>query len=58
MNGITDESASRREFLKKTGIILTSATLISPAVNLAQAKLREKEKGEERKEKRFPRRKT
>jgi hemerythrin-like domain-containing protein len=44
MNDIADESASRREFLKKTGIILTSATLISPAVHLAQAKSREKEK--------------
>jgi hypothetical protein len=32
MIDITDESASRREFLKKTGIILTSVTLISPAV--------------------------
>ena len=29
---------------RKTGIILTSATLISPAVDLAQAKSREKEK--------------
>jgi hemerythrin-like domain-containing protein len=44
MNDIIDESAGRREFLKKTGIILTSATLISPVVHLAQAKSRDKEK--------------
>ena len=44
MNDIADESASRREFLRKTGILLTSAPVICPAVHLAQAKSREKEK--------------
>jgi hemerythrin-like domain-containing protein len=44
MNGIIDESASRREFLKKTGMLLTSGAVIYPAVHAAQAKSREEEK--------------
>jgi hemerythrin-like domain-containing protein len=50
MNNITDESASRREFLRKTGILLSTAAVAYPTVNLAQAKPQEKEggnKGEE-----------
>jgi hemerythrin-like domain-containing protein len=43
MNGIIEKSASRREFLRKTGILLGSATLIHPVERLAQAKSREKE---------------
>jgi hemerythrin-like domain-containing protein len=44
MNGITDESASRREFLKKTGILITSTAMIFPDVHPAQAKSSEKER--------------
>jgi hemerythrin-like domain-containing protein len=44
VNGTTDESASRRGFLKKTGILLATAAVAHPAVNLAQAKSRENEK--------------
>jgi len=50
MNGVADESASRREFLRKTGILITTAAVIYPPVRLAQAKSSEKEggkKGEE-----------
>ncbi|HMK36428.1 MAG TPA: hemerythrin domain-containing protein [Desulfomonilaceae bacterium] len=43
MNGITGESASRREFLKKTGLFLTTATVICPAGHLAQAEEKAKE---------------
>jgi len=44
MNGINDESANRREFLKKTGILITGAAVIFPDVHSAQAKSPEKEK--------------
>lgn len=44
MNRITDESANRREFLKKTGIFLTSGAIIFPAVRQAEAKSKKKEK--------------
>jgi hemerythrin-like domain-containing protein len=44
MNSTTDESASRREFLRKTGILLSTAVAY-PTVNLAQAKSPEKEEG-------------
>jgi hemerythrin-like domain-containing protein len=48
MNRNNDESAIRREFLKKTGILLASGAVIYPAVLTAQAKSKEKEKkGEE-----------
>ncbi len=44
MNRIADESASRREFLRKTGILITTAAVIYLPAHLAQAKSREKEK--------------
>lgn len=47
MNGIISESANRREFLEKTGILITGAVVIFPDVHPAQAKSPEKEKGEE-----------
>lgn len=48
MCATTDKSANRRQFLKKTGILLTSAALIYPDIRPAQTKLQEKEeKGEE-----------
>jgi len=47
MNSIRAESASRREFLGKTGILLTSAAMIFPDIHLAQAKSKEKEKEQE-----------
>lgn len=48
MNGNSNESVNRRQFLKKTGILLTSGAVIYPAVHTAQAKSQEKEKkGEE-----------
>ena len=43
MNGIADESASRREFLRKTGILITTAAVIYLPAHLAQAKSSEKE---------------
>ena len=48
MNDIIDESASRREFLRKTGILVTTATIIYPPVHLAQAKSSEKEEEQKR----------
>jgi len=39
----SDESASRKDFLRKTGILLTGATVVFPTVHLAQAKSEEKE---------------
>ena len=50
MNGIHEEPAGRREFLRKTCLLLTSAAVICPAVRPAQAKSQEKankKKGEE-----------
>ena len=47
MNGISDESASRREFLRKTGILLTGAAVICPAVRAVAAKSQEGEKEQE-----------
>lgn len=44
MNGSHDESANRREFLKKTGILLAGGAVICPAVGTAQARSEEKEK--------------
>lgn len=37
MNRTTDKSTSRRDFLTRTGIILTSATVLLPAAGLAHA---------------------
>jgi len=45
------QSASRRDFFKKTGILITSAALAYPAANLAQAKSAEKEKEKGKKNK-------
>ena len=50
MNDIADESASRREFLSKTGILLTSVTLIILQCiwhRQSQERKREEKKGEE-----------
>ncbi len=44
MNGTIDKIAGRREFLKKTGLLLTGATVICPSIGLA----RDQEKEEER----------
>jgi hemerythrin-like domain-containing protein len=44
MNGNSNESASRREFLRKTGILLASGAVIYPAVHQAQAKSQDKDK--------------
>ncbi|MCL4539480.1 MAG: hemerythrin domain-containing protein [Bacteroidetes bacterium] len=44
MNGSHDESANRREFLKKTGILLAGGAVIYPVVGTAQARSEEKEK--------------
>ncbi|MBI4965091.1 MAG: hemerythrin domain-containing protein [Desulfomonile tiedjei] len=53
MNGMIDESAGRRQFLKKTGILITGAAVIFPDVRPAQAKSPEKEK-EKKGEEVFP----
>ncbi len=49
MNSVNDESAGRRAFLRRTGILLTGAAMIFPVIQPAHAKSREKEKkkGEE-----------
>lgn len=47
MNGISDESAGRRQFLRKTGILLTGAALIYPSVRVAEAKSQENKKEQE-----------
>jgi len=44
MNGVSDESASRREFLRKTGIFITGSAMIFPDAHLAQAKSQERER--------------
>jgi hemerythrin-like domain-containing protein len=44
MNSFTHESADRRTFLRKTGILLTGAATIFPPLQLAEAKLPDKEK--------------
>jgi hemerythrin-like domain-containing protein len=48
MNALIDEYADRRGFLKKTGILLTGATAIAPAVYLARAEDKEKEEESEK----------
>jgi len=53
MNNTFDESAGRREFLRKTGILITGAAVIFPDLHLAQAKSQEKE-GENKGEKVSP----
>lgn len=50
MNCVVNESANRREFLSKTGILLTTVAVTYPAVNFAHAESKEKveaKKGEE-----------
>ncbi|MBI5572703.1 MAG: hemerythrin domain-containing protein [Desulfomonile tiedjei] len=44
MSGAIDESAARRSFLWKTGLLITNAALIYPITRLAQAQSREDEK--------------
>jgi hemerythrin-like domain-containing protein len=44
MNSFNGESASRRAFFTKAGILLTSAVVIYPSTHLAQAKSQEEEK--------------
>jgi hemerythrin-like domain-containing protein len=44
MNSFTDETADRRTFLRKTGILLTGAGMIFPSMQPAEAKSKEKEK--------------
>jgi hemerythrin-like domain-containing protein len=51
MNGTRNESSDRREFLKKTGLLLTTAAVTCPTLRLAQA---EEKKEEEPVEKVFP----
>jgi hemerythrin-like domain-containing protein len=48
MNGIIHECDSRREFLKRTSILLTSAAVIYPSVHLAQAQEKKKEQQNEK----------
>jgi hemerythrin-like domain-containing protein len=49
MNTFADDSADRRAFLRETGILLTGAAMIFPAMSPAQAKSQEK-KGEKKSE--------
>jgi len=44
MSRIIDECASRREFFKRTGILITGAALVHGTVNLTQARSPAKEK--------------
>ena len=44
MNSFNDEFASRRAFIRKTGILLTGAAVIFPTIRPAEAKSQEKEK--------------
>jgi hemerythrin-like domain-containing protein len=53
MNSIKGEFAGRREFLRRTGILLTSAAMIHPAAHLVHAESQEKEE-EEQGDKVFP----
>jgi len=56
MSRIIDECASRREFFKRTGILITGAALVHGTVNLPrQGRPRKKRR---RKAKRYLRRKT
>jgi hemerythrin-like domain-containing protein len=49
MNSFNGESASRRAFFTKAGILLTGAVLIYPSTHLAQAQSQEKMKEKEKK---------
>ncbi len=50
MNSSNDESAGRREFLMKTGMLLAGGAMIYPAVSPALAKSKEKEKAKKAEE--------